>query len=1505
MSIGVINQNTNNAISSAQQFITTVRNSIFSIMSAVEVGRFDKSFTQSGLQFSMGKSTTFGASANPIPALNDPLSQLFPRNYNIASMMPSANVIIKKRIFTTLAYDNDVRFLDSKERSFLRTSKNLFQLKAFQIATYEALTKFEQVLQEDRSMYIPAVLSAVQNANAFGALTDTEASTMTSILLQISQRDLAGVDTNFTTWFIDQFDRDLANIGRGVGVLELTNFTKIDTSNKLDGDGSASVEFEDPYHIMLISNDDIEAAIRGALFDGFTATLLPALAIDSLQELSASLQKQLNSGNPVLEAQASAALNTVKQTSFDVLSSRPISSEEISFVRKKMRKFYLGKSIIQPTDGIHIFLKSDTIYENDEDPVGLPLGLDRFGVDEEILRQEMYAVTKDKHFDINLYKTLRDKNAFSGASVFAGVVEKVTDNFSDGFYTLSVSAKNNLWYLEQSFVNTEPALDQSQGFLHDPLTPFDFKFDSFGNIKTADNNGNVGFQLSQDNIDRLGQMKITHESGNLRGSVVTTDNIVNSVAPGTNVQQAEHFPGMLYKWKEGIASVSVAMNTSDPTGLFFNQSREAANNVYGLAITSTPFDNMDAANVISLLVTGLPYNISNFVNDSFVTGALNALATKNSSDATSYFSSFFDIVQRQNKVLGNFKPLLNGDSINIDTIKKLAYKKISFREIDKRLGELETQIFEAQQRFDALSSNLSSEDSSLLSKTREGLSAEISALRQEEDLLIKQFAEIDADIQRISSNQDALGFSLDPEEREQQIKNYQFRQLYVASRRIEDVRYNRDINYFIVGTEYDSDLDIQAFQANLRNGFKYFENRYDPAISKAREAAKAIDFEFFCDQSGNIRFRPPQYNKVPLSVYYELFRRKGQQGVDILPEFVTNLFINNVTSIRENIVKLNWEILIELGKGGNDSLVNSLNAAVEGGKKGIVEYLGYAGPLNGDIVITDGNMTNELIEFNSADQITIDRSVAPSNVNENNVLSLEVLQAIAIQLEKRFGTSRIVITQQDIVTIDDDAAITKRKELFKKLREKSSQRNILVKSYLSQLNNLGISADDVNNIDTSQSNNTELQNVVSGAVQAKQNKLSQEIFQVAATGNIQGYTRPVISSEFQNLVEDDSRNFIGRGSGRRFIIRDDVIKNYRIEEAQPDFCRVNVIGQLNFGGQIFGPSLMEGRTLWAGAVDYDLWRMYGYKSTEDIKVPYLSDPESQLKPYAAFLLLRQRKKVVRGTIVITGNEYYQLGDVVYLADRDMLFYVTGISHNFGEGEDFSTTLTLEYGRPPGEYIPTPLDIIGKTLLKQNVSSLSITKRQLNPDTFYYPLRPTPVLYLDGITTNDQTALEKLLRTDNNQGRLINALMNANFALEKKNAVLVISSFKTGGQNDSDAQARVDVVKSWFTSPKLLSTGLQGQNLIEFKEYSAIPSTKIVTKIVDLTVKDTKDKKIDPSDDDIIASDQTIINTIGDPNLELGIKNACQEAYALINDFNSTKDNMPLVVEIGIFYKKSS
>jgi len=97
------------------------------------------------------------------------------------------------------------------------------------------------------------------------------------------------------------------------------------------------------------------------------------------------------------------------------------------------------------------------------------------------------------------------------------------------------------------------------------------------------------------------------------------------------------------------------------------------------------------------------------------------------------------------------------------------------------------------------------------------------------------------------------------------------------------------------------------------------------------------------------------------------------------------------------------------------------------------------------------------------------------------------------------------------------------------------------------------------------------------------------------------------------------------------------------------------------------------------------------------------------------LLSRQRKNIITGNVTLVGNEYYQLGDVIYLTNRQLLYYVTGVSHSFTYGSSFKTTLNLNYGHAPGEYIPTPLDVIGKMALSasKKYSGFSIKREKPN------------------------------------------------------------------------------------------------------------------------------------------------------------------------------------------------
>ena len=108
---------------------------------------------------------------------------------------------------------------------------------------------------------------------------------------------------------------------------------------------------------------------------------------------------------------------------------------------------------------------------------------------------------------------------------------------------------------------------------------------------------------------------------------------------------------------------------------------------------------------------------------------------------------------------------------------------------------------------------------------------------------------------------------------------------------------------------------------------------------------------------------------------------------------------------------------------------------------------------------------------------------------------------------------------------------------------------------------------------------------------------------------------PDKGSLFDHIIEDDSTNILGYGSGKRFVIDDIDIINASYTHSPPDFTRIDVVGDapLKIGQAIQGFS--DGKYYWSGATDFDMWRQYGYKPFR-MEAPYLSDSELQCKPFA-------------------------------------------------------------------------------------------------------------------------------------------------------------------------------------------------------------------------------------------------------------------------------------------------
>jgi len=204
---------------------------------------------------------------------------------------------------------------------------------------------------------------------------------------------------------------------------------------------------------------------------------------------------------------------------------------------------------------------------------------------------------------------------------------------------------------------------------------------------------------------------------------------------------------------------------------------------------------------------------------------------------------------------------------------------------------------------------------------------------------------------------------------------------------------------------------------------------------------------------------------------------------------------------------------------------------------------------------------------------------------------------------------------------------------------------------------------------------------------------------------------PRMPKFMEDLIENDLQNDDGFRSGKRYIIKDDVLLSMSLNINLPDFNRVDVQGNVDIVGKQLGGTGAIPQLFWAGAVDYDSWRQFGHKAAgQEVHRADFSDPETQCAPYAVFKLLQQRKKIHSGTVTVVGNEFYRPGDVVYVNAKSMLYYVETVTHdlNLDTGK-FTTSLTLTYGKALGEYLPTPLDVIGKGVLSNKRRALSELK----------------------------------------------------------------------------------------------------------------------------------------------------------------------------------------------------
>lgn len=1020
-------------------------------------------------------------------------------------------------------------------------------------------------------------------------------------------------------------------------------------------------------------------------------------------------------------------------------------NKEMNYIRKKMILHYHGKSIIQPMDVINIFVSSKTFkdsklttglnysYTGDKlvGKLNSTIGsvesalddlVDSFsggGNQESYVENEKNAIVGPE-FPTWLWYMMRNEftRQAAGTCVFSGIVDRSTHSYNVGKYTLNIGAKDNSFYFDMGQVNFQPSVSVYNGNLYDPLTPFKETYD----ISSGILRGEVP-ELLPENIRVLNSDCIKSKLGRKRGKAETEDNYLNAkevekipsgLFGGRFVQGTRRIftdpEGFVYRWKEGIGSL-VLFGDPHADGSAFQT--EASPN-----LTKSPFAGQDVMNVLSLLITGQPYDFNTFLRGALRQGKLTKEDAQGST-SVSFFRGLLTQLSETNSTWGNFIPFKKL------IINERGYNFLASGEFDliSRNETLSSLLQERAKLFDQLTTlvpDLKNTPQFINSDKTFDNRGNINLVFQLGDKLI----ELDSRIARekedfvktqnqLDTNKNAIGsikifgndISFDPEadstgqasESKRNRERSEFRKKinYMTQRRVWKVRSNEDQNLLIVDDAYDKNYDIQAFEQSLIE-LKLFESTYMNVSEQVNLVANLLGLEVFADSQGHIHIRPPQYNRIPSSVYYDLLQKRAQKGIQIFPKYLESLFFNKIQSLSTQIeivedqIRLRAAVLgaatdteVESKIGSNFRLVTTIGGFLGG--TDIRNLLMQAEPdfssqtlsesLNS--LSTDLNSAiNNKVNFDITRQIQVVNDTQTFNIQST---SRSVIEARISEIADRLsGKMNQKIPQEEYSSLALNSSSRNQSNILRisnEIADLISERQMLIKSLSNATQNLkeGVAV------------NSTTSGVAEGILSPNIYKSDESIF-------------PAI---LEHMIEDETNDDYGTNSGKRFVIQDSQIYNISITETPPEHTIVQVDGSLEVG-LVEGPS---GLNLGGGAngistafaVDYDMWRMYGFKAPYSISAPYFSNPYTQCAPYAVYLLNLARKNIFRTNISLIGNEFIQAGEVYYIEDRDLLVYADSVSGEYTYGSSFRTTIDGTFAHSPGEYIPTQLDIIGKGL----------------------------------------------------------------------------------------------------------------------------------------------------------------------------------------------------------------
>lgn len=1351
-----------------------------------------------------------------------------PHMREILWQQPDVTIVVKKRMFSSLADNFRADLLNNEEKLFLRASKRMFQNKCRAIAAYERLSKVEKIVENSgvlNSFMMPTILEGfsiledVGLGGIFGEKTRFALETLRKV-------HAFSEPTGITTWMIDNQTPFMDSLGEGTGVIDLTMAASVSTtvSTEFMG-GSATITLESPYKLLVIDESDIDRAIADATntfvsggFGRLTEQQTKKLIEDQKSQLQALRQARRASPiqfivspqtliskrvRAIMEAEgreikfhydsAILGLNPspgfpgfvragVEIDSQEFLGPNGLTNQEAdlfsdlirniylligfqnttrnerfefnkenNYVRRKMRTHFLGKYIIQPMDIVNIFITSKTQTDTkltagfESQSRGLNLGnkIDslvknintNLGNLSSMFGGTAYSADEAEKdaivgpdFPTWLWRLFRNDftRQAAGTSVFVGLADSPTENYSNGKYVLTITCKDNSSYFDKSQINLKPALDVFNSTLYDPLTPFKISFDEATGTVLTDSQNEFP-ELLDENKRLLESEAIRFKNGRFRGSKASEALLQarNVELSFNNFRSILHEPdGFVYRWKQGIGSL-----TKTERAIVEASNRAERSPL----LTRDPFAGQDVMNVLSLLVTGQPYNYNSFLKAAIMNAnsIVNRNELTNQDVGVSYIEGLTADLAKRNAIWGNFIPfkkLVLSDAT--DTFIRTG--EADLLKLNQRILSLTQQRAKLQDELILLKREYAVEGVRSISRDASGQAQPLpegSSINQKPGNLERQIAALDREIDdyrrrfditvedqisnkefgniKIIGNDIATDPSLSEtdgsrteRQRKQNQRDFRNKIDFLTLRRLWKVKANEDPNLFIIDDQYDKSFDIQAFERRLGSRLNLFDSEYTTIDGKIKQVADLLGLEIFADTQGHIQVRPPAYNKTPSSVFYRMFKDRNEKGIQVFPQFLESLFFNQLKGITNRLEIIEDEIRLRLG---------ALGASTDEDAQSILSKQSYNFNFKFVTSRATGSFNNSL--FNSL----VSQASVPE-LNEELVSGLRtVSDTFAQNSSKRrmFDvTSRLdLIRDQKFTSGIAHESNSQLEEIRKRLARKKGTEAQTIDSLFS--NKRFSKVDAVSQMDV-----FNILNQIAQFVSERQDLLLQGVnviknIEEGATLNLSGdgatsalfphlNRKKEIPEILEHMILDETDNDLGPSAGERYIIRENQIISASFSEVPPNYTLVQVNGLFQEGFVDPATSLRltsnDGNALTSAfAVDYDMWQMYGFRATQSVPAPFFEDPDAQCAPYAVYLLNLARADILQGSLTLVGNEYYQPGDVVYVEHRNLLYYVKSVQHSFDYSGSFTTTLTLRYGHPPGDYIPTILDIVGKHL----------------------------------------------------------------------------------------------------------------------------------------------------------------------------------------------------------------